>query len=166
MNFREFFKRKKKDSEDVPIWLMEAVEKKLELLPLLHLIQKKDGFISRKRVEFISREYDIPLSKLHSIVTFFSEFKTSKQGKHVIKVCAGTSCNVKKGNVNLNYLEKELGISAGHTTEDGLFSLEKVNCLGTCSLAPVVEIDGKIYSVPRIEELVKLIQKIKREDLE
>lgn len=164
MAFPRLFRRKKNGNQ-VPDWLKEAVKGKKQLLPLLHKIQKKDGFISRERIEYVAKCYEIPLSKLYSIITFFTEFKTRKQGKHIIKVCAGTTCNVKKGGINLNYLEKELGVSAGQTSDDRLFSLEKVNCLGTCSLAPVVEIDGQIYSIPRVEELAKLVQKIKKEEL-
>ena len=165
MPFSRFFK-KKNDENNIPNWLKESVNEKKSLLQLLHEIQKKEGFITRDKLEFISKNYNIPLVKLNSVITFYSTFKTVKQGKHIIKICAGTACNVKKNSINLNYLEKELGIKVGQTTPDELFSLEKVNCLGTCSLAPVIEIDGVIHSVPRVEELAKLIQKLKKEELE
>lgn len=149
-------------------WLQEVMQeskRKLDLQPLLCKIQEKEGFISRENLEFISKEYDIPLSKLYCTVTFFNEFKTEKRGRHVIKVCNGTACSVKHTSINLNYLKAELGLEPGKTTKDGMFTLESVNCLGTCSLAPVVEIDGKIYSMRRVEELAKITQKIKREEM-
>ena len=151
---------------NVPTWLEKIVEKeKPPMLVLLHMIQEKEGFISKECMLYISEHYGVPVSRVYSVVTFFSAFKTEKRGKHVIRVCSGTACNVKKNIINLNYLEKELGIKPGETTPDNLFTLEKVNCLGTCSLAPVVEIDGQIYSVPKVEMLAKIIQRIKKEEL-
>lgn len=160
----KFFQKKTDSNRLLPAWLENAVKEKKDVLNLLHDIQQNEGFISRKRIEFIAKEYSLPLSHLYSVVSFYTAFKTKKQGKHIIKVCSGTACNVKKNSINLNYLEKALGIKVGQTSVDGLFSLEKVNCLGTCSLAPVVEIDGRIHSLPQVEDLAKIIQKIKREE--
>ncbi|PIU21461.1 MAG: hypothetical protein COT15_02230 [Candidatus Diapherotrites archaeon CG08_land_8_20_14_0_20_34_12] len=141
-------------------WLRENDHK--GLLEILLEVQHREQFLSRENIEFVSKAKEIPLAKIYSVATFYSEFRLDQRGKHVIRLCAGTACLVKGNNVNLNYLKTELNLMPGKTTADNLFTLEGVNCLGTCSLAPVVSIDGKIYPNVTIEKLSGLIEKIKK----
>ncbi|MEM3690479.1 MAG: NAD(P)H-dependent oxidoreductase subunit E, partial [Candidatus Micrarchaeia archaeon] len=116
------------------------------LLPILKEVQDTHGYIPRQAMLRISEELKVPLSKVYSAVTFYNQFKEKKSGKHTIRVCLGTACCVRRSEEILKALESTLGIKEGETDEKGLFTLERVNCVGACSLGPIVEIDGKIYS--------------------
>lgn len=87
----------------------------------------------------------MPLSRVYGVVTFYAQFSLKPQGKHIIRVCRGTACHVKGAEVLVNMLEKKLNVTEGETTEDCLFTLEAVACLGTCFLAPVMMIDENYY---------------------
>ncbi|MEK6973157.1 MAG: NAD(P)H-dependent oxidoreductase subunit E [archaeon] len=141
-------------------WLKENDHK--GLLEVLLEVQHREQFLSRENLEYVSKAKEIPLAKIYSVATFYSEFRLEQRGKHVIRLCTGTACLVKGNNVNLNFLKTELNLVPGKTTPDNLFTLEGVNCLGTCSLAPVVSIDGKIYPNVSIEKLSELIEKIRK----
>lgn len=141
-------------------WLKENDHK--GLLEILLEVQHREQFLSRENLEYISKAKEIPLAKIYSAATFYSEFRLEQRGKHVIRLCTGTACLVKGNNVNLNFLKTELNLIPGKTTPDNLFTLDGVNCMGTCSLAPVISIDGKIYPNVSIEKLSGLIEKIRK----
>ncbi len=135
-----------------------------DLIHLLHEIQNHFNYIPRSVAIKISKKYDIPLSKIHSVITFYDRFKSNNRGEYLIRVCLGTACSVKKGDESLNIIKKVLGIDVGETTPDNLFTLETVNCIGACSLAPVIEINGKVYSNMNEDKTKKVINKIKNEE--
>ncbi|MFW6046410.1 MAG: NAD(P)H-dependent oxidoreductase subunit E [Candidatus Woesearchaeota archaeon] len=135
-----------------------------ELINLLHEVQDKYNYIPKEVSIDISKKYDIPLSKIYSVISFYDRFKETNRGKYLIRVCLGTACSVKKGDLSLNLIKKTLGIDVGETTPDNLFTLETVNCVGACSLAPVIEINGKIYSNMDEEKTKKVIKKLKDEE--
>lgn len=130
------------------------------LINILHYVQDTFGYISIESAKIISDKKHIPLSRIYSTATFYNGFKISKQGKHVIRCCLGTACKVKHNQKNLDFVKKKLGIESGETTSDGMFSLETVNCFGACSLAPVVEVDGKLYANVTTDKLNVFIDKI------
>jgi len=139
-------------------------QKDNSVIKALHLTQDVFGYIPENVAKEIAKIYSLPLSKLYSVATFYNEFKLKKRGKHVFKVCLGTACKVNHNEKNLDFLKKEIGISIGETSKDNLFTLESVNCFGACSLAPVVEIDGKIYAKMSPEKLKEHIDAIKGND--
>lgn len=141
-------------------WLKQNEHK--SLLEILLEVQNREQYLSRENLEYISRAREIPMAKIYSVATFYSEFKLEQRGKHLIKLCTGTACLVKGNNVNLNYLKTELNLVPGKTTPDNLITLEAVNCFGTCSLAPVISVDGKIKPNVTIEKLAEVIEKIKK----
>jgi NADH-quinone oxidoreductase subunit E len=141
-------------------------EDKSPLLPILQDVQKEIGFISPDAMLIISETLDVPLSQVYSAVTFYNDFKTEKRGRHLLRVCMGTACCLKKGETLLFELEKEIGVKAGATSEDGLFTLETVNCFGACSLGPILEVDGRIYSKIEIKKARSICQELRRGDSE
>ncbi len=93
----------------------------------------------------LSEYLDMPLSKLYSMATFYKALSLIPKGKNIIKVCDGTACHIRSSKSLLDEIEKTLGIKPGETTKDGKFSLETVNCLGSCAIAPVMVINDKYY---------------------
>ena len=116
------------------------------LIPVLQDVQEAFGFLSEETVEELARLMGISANEIYGVATFYTQFRFSPPGRHRIQSCQGTACHVRGGRMILDELEKRLGITAGQTTEDGQFDLERVACLGCCALAPVVAVDGKVYA--------------------
>ena len=115
------------------------------LMPTLHDAQEIFGCIPLEVQKLISKELGIPVARINGVVTFYARFSIEPKGKHVIGVCLGTACYVRGSQTVLDAFEGELGIKAGQTTEDGMYTLEATRCIGACGLAPVFTIDGKVY---------------------
>ena len=114
-------------------------------LAILQDLQRKFGYIPKEALVAVSVYLDIKLSALYSMATFFRALSLKPRGKHVIRVCDGTACHIRGSQVLLDALKRSLGLTPGETTEDGLFTLETVNCLGACALAPVMVVNEKYY---------------------
>ncbi|TEB13332.1 NADH-quinone oxidoreductase subunit NuoE [Pelotomaculum propionicicum] len=114
-------------------------------LAMLQDIQKKYKYIPRESLEQLSDHLGVPLSKLYSIATFYKALSLQPKGDHVIRVCDGTACHIRSSMVIVDELAKILMIKPGETTSDGKFSLETVNCLGSCAMAPAMVIDETYY---------------------
>ena len=128
------------------------------LIKALQLVQEKEGYVSDEAIQKIADYFDIPPIEVEGVVTFYTQFKRSKPGKHIICVCDGTACHIKGSSLVKNWLEEDLGIKENETDAEGFFSLEVVACLGCCSLAPVVSIDGKVYGNLDRKKLLKIIK--------
>lgn len=116
-----------------------------KLIEILHLVQDELSHVPPDMQERIAAVLEIPISQVYGVVTFYHFFRTEPVGEHTIRLCQGTACHV-RGAVGIeDGLRAELGISVNQTTEDDLFTLESVRCLGTCALAPVMMVDEKIY---------------------
>lgn len=115
------------------------------LIQILHIAQAIFGYLPESALDFISKEMDLPMSRVKGVVTFYSFFSTQPKGKHTIKVCLGTACYVRGGKKVLDKLKQLLEIEVGETTEDRNFSLEVMRCIGACGLAPAIAIDDKVY---------------------
>lgn len=114
-------------------------------IPLLQEIQRRHTYLPESLMEAVAEVSGIPIARLFGVATFYSQFRFTPQGKHLIRICKGTACHVAGAELLTSSISDELGIAEGETTEDLLFSLESVACLGCCSLAPVVMIDDEIY---------------------
>lgn len=118
------------------------------IIAILQDIQENFGYLPRESLEHVSKELNIPLSRVLSLATFFKAFSLIPKGKHPIHVCMGTACHVRGAQLVLEKLERELGIKLGETSKDLEFSLDEVRCVGCCGLAPVVmvgeDVHGKI----------------------
>ena len=114
-------------------------------LAVLQDMQRSYGYIPREGLEAVASYLGVKVSALYSMATFYRALSLTPKGKHVIRVCDGTACHIRGSPVLLDALKRNLDINAGETTKDGLFTVETVNCLGACAIAPVMVIDGKYY---------------------
>ncbi|MDI3474621.1 MAG: NADH-quinone oxidoreductase subunit [Thermococcaceae archaeon] len=136
------------------------------LIPLLQRTQERFGYLPREVLEEIANYLGVPLSRVYGVATFYAQFRFEPLGKYVVKVCHGTACHV-NGAVNIaQALTEELGIEEGQTTKDGLVTLERVACLGCCSLAPVIMINEKVFGKLTPDKVRKLIRKLKEGKLD
>ncbi len=136
-----------------------------KLIPILQDMQAEYAYLPEEIMTFISVALGISPSAVYGVATFYAHFTLEPKGRHVIKVCDGTACHVKKSEDILRAIQKCLGLSAGRrTTEDKLFTLETVACLGACGLAPAVVIDEKVHGLMTPEKTVELIERIREEE--
>lgn len=136
------------------------------LIATLQDIQGQYGYLPQEALSYLSTEAGIPLSRIFCTATFYSSFSLEPRGKHLVSVCLGTACHVKNGDDVLNKLGRDLGLDAcDGTTVDRTFTLEKVRCMGCCSMAPVVRINNETYgnvtqnTIPRLLERYRKAEK-------
>ena len=115
-----------------------------KLIPILQDIQAKFGYLPREAMLEAASFLDAPDSEVYSVATFYNQFRFVPPGKHQIKVCLGTACQIKGGNIILDSWQRELDIEEGETTPDREFSLERVACVGCCAMAPVTVVDDQV----------------------
>ncbi|NJE54737.1 NADH-quinone oxidoreductase subunit NuoE [Thermococcus sp. 21S9] len=136
------------------------------LIPLLQRTQERFGYLPREVLERIAEYLGIPLSRVYGVATFYAQFRFEPLGKYVVKICHGTACHVNGAVTIAQAITEELGIEEGQTTEDGLITLERVACLGCCSLAPVVMINDKVFGKLTPDRVRKLIRKLREGKLD
>ena len=130
-------------------------------LAVLQDMQRLFGYVPREGLEKLSVHLDRPLAALYALATFYKALSLKPKGKHIIKVCDGTACHI-RGSTNLiGDIKRTLGIGPDETTEDGVFSLELVNCVGACALAPVMVIDGTYYGKVTMESLPGIFKAVR-----
>lgn len=127
------------------------------LIQLLLDIQRELRWVPPKAIMRISEKLKIPVSQIYRVASFYTAISLKPRGRHLIRVCVGTACYVRGGTRLLDSIENKLEIKSGETTNDELFSLETVNCLGCCALGPVIEIDGQYFGKLNSEKLDKLL---------
>lgn len=127
------------------------------LIPILQEVQEQQGYLSKEAVVEIGKMLNLPASKIYGVATFYNQFRFQPQGKFHIQVCRGTACHVKGSAVVLDALQRELGVTAGQTTRDGLFSLEVVACIGACGLAPVIAVNGEFHAGVSTKQVGKIL---------
>lgn len=132
-------------------------DKKGNLIMILHKVQEEFGFIPRDIAKDIAGRINTPLAKIYGVATFYHFFKLEKAGKYTIQVCMGTACYLKGAEDILNEFSKLLGVKAGQTTDNGLFTIEAIRCLGCCSIAPVVKIGEKIFGNVTKDQIPEII---------
>lgn len=135
--------------------------KKGSMIPLLQGTQELFGYIPREAFEKLAEGTGLKLSEMYGVATFYAQFRLSPVGKHIVKVCHGTACHVQNANELTEAVEESLKLKDGETTEDGLFTLESVACLGCCSLAPVMMIGDETYGKLTGNQSVKIIKNIR-----
>ena len=115
------------------------------VLAILQDIQASEKYLPRKTLEEVAQKLQIPLTQLYYLATFYRAFSLTPRGRHLVTVCTGTACHVKGAALILNTLEREFKVQPGETTGDKEYTLETVNCLGSCALAPLVVIDNNYH---------------------
>lgn len=132
--------------------------KRDSLIPILQAVQQADGFLSKQAIVEIAKHLKLSASKIYGVATFYNQFRFNKPGKYEIQVCRGTACHVKGSLKVLESLKQELGIDAGQTSSDGLFSLEVVACIGACGLAPVICINNDFHANVNPEDVKGILE--------
>jgi len=131
------------------------------LMGLLQDIQEELGYLPVEALESVSKHLKIPLSHIYGVISFYSQFSLTPRGKNIIKMCMGTACHIRGGQMVLDEIRSYLDLNGRDTTEDQLFSLEVVRCLGTCFLAPVMMIGSKYYgklTAAKVRKILKSYQ--------
>ncbi len=132
-------------------------------IPLLQEMQRRYGYIPEKLVEAVAKEIGMPLAELYGVATFYSQFRFTPVGKYLIRVCKGTACHVAGTEMLYSVISDELNVDEGETTEDMLFTLTSVACLGCCSLAPVVMINDTVYGKLTTAKIKKILNGYRNE---
>jgi NADH-quinone oxidoreductase subunit E len=132
------------------------------LIPLLQSAQNTYGYISEKAIDYISHVTGIPAADIYGVVTFYAQFRTKPLGKHIIKVCNGTACHVNGAKEVYATIQDEMNLNYDETSDDGNFSLLSVACLGCCSLAPVITVDGETFGRLDSQKLRKILRDYKK----
>ncbi len=153
---------------------MEAVDQILKdhehdpamLINILMDIQSEYNYLPKETLERVASKLSVPLPNVYSVATFYKTFSLTERGRHLVHVCMGTACHVRGAKRVLEGVERELKIKAGETTEDLGFTLETVNCLGACALAPLVVVNGKNHSKASATGMKKIIDGCKKADKE
>ena len=134
------------------------------LIPVMQDIQSAYRYLPGELLTYTAGQIGVTEAKAYSVATFYENFSFEPKGKYVIKVCDGTACHVRKSMPILEALYKELGLSKKkHTTDDMMFTLETVSCLGACGLAPVLTVNDKVYPSMTPDAAAELIQRLRDE---
>jgi NADH-quinone oxidoreductase subunit E len=155
----------KKEIKSFKIDLINKRNQEGALIPLLQSAQDSYGYIPEKAIHYISEVVGIPSAEIYGVITFYAQFRLKPLGKHLIRICEGTACHVNGAKNILKMLQNELGIAVGETTDDGLFTLQSVACLGCCSLAPVIMLDDETSGSLTIDKTKKVIKRYKAMDM-
>lgn len=136
------------------------------LIAALEEIQERYRYLPPEALILASERLGVPLSQAYSVATFYNAFSLKPKGKHCLSVCMGTACHVRGSPQVLDRLESKLGVKAGNTTRDRLFTLETVNCLGACALGPIVVTDGEYSGQMDSQKADRLLKSILRAEAE
>lgn len=135
--------------------------KENNLIQVLHMAQAIFGYLPSEVQRFIAAEMDLSISKVNSVLTFYSFFSTKPKGKYTVAICLGTACYVRGGKDVLNKLKDVIGIDVGTTTEDKMFSLEVMRCIGACGLAPAMTVNNKVYKQVNPNKIQRILGMLK-----
>ena len=128
------------------------------LIMVLHRVQQTYGYIPREIAIETSQLLDVPLAKIYGVITFYNFFRLQKAGKYNVQVCLGTACYLRGGADIIKEFERQLGVGLNATTDDGMFSVEAVRCLGCCGLAPVAVINGEVHGKLSSKDVTGIIK--------
>lgn len=132
------------------------------LIPIMQDIQATYRYIPPKLLSYVAKKIGITEAKAYSVATFYENFSFDQKGKYVIKVCDGTACHVRKGTLILERIYKELGLSSDkNTTDDLMFTVETVSCLGACGLAPVMTVNDVVHPAMTPEKVSEILKNLR-----
>ncbi len=148
-----------KFSPELISFIEEWKDKPGNLIMVLHKVQQEQSYISREAADKVAALLDVPLATIWGVVSFYHFFKLTKPGEHNIQVCMGTACYLKGAQPLIEEVTKLLKIEVGDVTDDGLFSLEAVRCVGCCGLAPVLTVGGEVFGKVTKDQVAGIIAK-------
>ena len=131
--------------EQIKADLVEIGNDRSKLIPILQWVQQKFAYLPGEAIHLVADHLDISSSEVFGVATFYNQFRFKPPGKHPVKVCLGTACHVRGGDIILENFERKLDIPEGETTPDKEFSIERVACVGCCALAPVTLIGEEVH---------------------
>ena len=134
------------------------------VIPILQEIQGTYGYVPPAAMQRIADDMNVPVSEIYGIVTFYAQFRLEPLGKYLIKVCHGTACHLCGADMVALILAQAIGVKEGETSEDGLFTVERVACIGCCSLAPVMTVNGEAYGRLTPEAIGKIVGGIRKQE--
>ena len=135
------------------------------LIAIMQEIQAEYKYLSEETLTLIAEKLGVSTAKVYSVATFYENFSLEAKGRHIVKVCAGTACHVRKSGPIYDAIHDYLGLTGKKkTSADGLFTLETVACLGACGLAPVMTIDGEVHAKMTPEAALELLEDIRRKE--
>lgn len=135
---------------------------KTPLMMILSDIQNEFGYIPLEVQELVSEKTGIPVAEIYGVVTFYSFFSLTPKGKYVVGVCLGTACYVKGAQQVLDKFAELLNIKPGQTSEDGLFTLDALRCIGACGIAPAITINGKVYPKVAVSQVPAIVEEYRK----
>jgi len=141
--------------------IIDYERKESNLIQVLHMAQAIFGYLPPEVQSFIADQMELSVSKVNSVLTFYSFFLTQPKGKYSVSICLGTACYVRGGKEVLNKLKDVLGIDVGATTEDKMFSLSVMRCMGACGLAPAMTINSKVYKQVSSNKIQRILGMLK-----
>ena len=134
-----------------------SFSQKDDLISILQDIQNQAGYLSQEAIIKVGKYLDMPTSKIYGLATFYNKFRFVPKGKYHIRICNGASCHVNSNSIILKELYEYLEIDNDEITKDGIFSIEETNCLGACSLGPVMAVNDKYFTkldIPKLKEII------------
>lgn len=152
------------ETKKIDVILQKYSYNKSSIIPIMQDIQKDYRYLPEEVLAYVAKHLDVSESKIFGVATFYENFSLQPKGKYVIKVCDGTACHVRQSAPILEEFRKQLGVSAANpTTEDKLFTVETVSCLGACGLAPVCTVNDKVHPSMTPDKAKDLIKQLKEE---
>lgn len=138
-----------------------------KLIPILQAVQEEYRYLPEEILTYVATSLGLPPARVYGVATFYAHFTLEPRGKHVVRLCDGTACHVKRSIPILEAIRKKLGLTEGKkTTADMLFTVETVSCLGACGLAPVVVIDDEVHGQMTPESATKIIETLLKNEVE
>lgn len=131
-----------------------------QLIPILQELQAREGFLSQTAMMRVAEALDTPVAGVYGVATFYNQFRFAPLGEHVIEICRGTACHVKQSLTLAQYLQRRLKLRPDGNSSDGRFSVLSVACLGACSIAPVLKLDGEFHGHLTVEKLEALLDEL------
>jgi NADH-quinone oxidoreductase subunit E len=135
-----------------------------QMIPLLQEIQAAEGFLSAEAMALVAEALDTPVSRVYGVATFYNQFRFAPLGEHVVEVCRGTACHVKQSLALAQHLRRRLKLRDDGNSADGRYTVVSVACLGACSIAPVIKLDGEFYGHLTTEKLDALLDDVETGD--
>lgn len=131
------------------------------LIPILQQVQDVYKYLSKDVIRYVATSLDIPVAHVYGVATFYAHFSLTPKGKHILRLCDGTACHVKKSHALLEKINEKLGLNEEKkTTDDLMFTLEQVSCLGACGLAPVIVVDDVVHGQATPDHVEEMIDEI------
>lgn len=155
----------KPDTEKILSILASHESDPSNLIAILQDVQAEYNYLSEANLTLIADTLGLSVSKVYSVATFYENFSLEPKGRHIIKVCAGTACHVRKSGPIYDAIHEYLGLNDKRkTSSDGMFTLETVACLGACGLAPVMTVDGEVYPKMAPDAAIALLEEIRAKE--